>query len=51
MYASSDDGKSWQPFNTGITTAFDLNQTSSLVADGKSVFVLASGTIWKYTAP
>ena len=51
MYASSDDGKSWQPFNTGITTAFDLNQTSSLVADGNSAFVLASGTIWKYTAP
>ncbi len=51
MYVSSDDGKSWQPFNNGITSAFDLNQTSSLVADGNSAFVLASGTIWKYTAP
>ena len=51
MYASADNGVSWQPFNAGITTAFDLNQTAALVTDGTSAFVLASGTIWKYTAP
>jgi hypothetical protein len=51
MYASADHGLSWQPCNTGILTPFDLNQTSSLVADGNDVFVLASGTIWKCTAP
>ena len=51
MYSSYDNGMSWQPFNTGILTPFDLNQTGSLVTDGNTAFVLASGTIWKYTAP
>ena len=51
LYTSTDNGLTWQPCNTGITTAFDLNQTYALVADGNTVLVLASGTLWQYVAP